>query len=264
MTLPELLAAAGIAPGELGTLANGFRYCKSASQAERDARLAKLSQSAPAAGWLPLVLGYELFDKEEEDPRLQPAAPARVEEAFSSAHEQLALLDRFDLPSEPQRSPNYVRALLGWRDAHPAGAPLGSLMESLRAAPVETCSAPKEEALPEDEGEDDTLPLMEDELTLGLFEVRHGHELLARLGFGNFNACPDTAVHVAAAMRWERDFGARLVYLGPDRYAFEVEPRALSEREQRRLISEHAQLGADESPPPGALSRLRYWYFWWD
>ena len=43
----------------------------------------------------------------------------------------------------------------------------------------------------------------------GLYRVQcdAGHEVLSLLQFGHFNACPETARHVACAQRWERDLG---------------------------------------------------------
>jgi hypothetical protein len=106
--------------------------------------------------------------------------------------------------------------------------------------------------------------MLDGELELALLPVDSGAEALALYGFGGFNACPHAEHHVARAIRWARDFDARLDYLGPDRYGFTIPSPPRDPAAVQRLADEHAQLHPDERPHPGSLHRLKRWRFWWD
>ena len=267
MTPLELLSAAEIdarlLPHE-GAFSQVLHYFKAKTAATRDRWLLRLQAAARGSDWHPVLLARELTPESKDELFLEPRSGAALDALLELARKQLAMLDDAAQPAAPRSAPNYVKAVVAWREANPAGARFSSLVDGLRAAPVEPLSPTPVVEIPEDEGQDDGLPVLEDEPWLGLFRARHGHEVLARIGFGNFNACPDTAAHVARAMRWERDLAASLVYVGPDRYGFAVEKQPRSEPEVRRLMQEQGQLNADEFPSAGALKRLTHWYFWWD
>jgi len=99
---------------------------------------------------------------------------------------------------------------------------------------------------------------------LAVFPARAGHEVLSLVGFGGWNACPRAAEHVARAMRWQRDLGARLEALGHDFQLWSVARPPERPAEILRLSDERGQLHPDERPRAAELAVARRWYLWWD
>jgi hypothetical protein len=254
--IEDVLARAGIpaTPEPWAECASGTIYTVRASDAST-AR-AWVDDLASEAGWFALAI-----DLEPDGLFAIAAAPAHAR-ALEAAREHLAILDAWRPAPDDGTAPARARALLGWRTAHPDGAPLASLVDALHTAP--RVALPSVEwAGPIADDPHARLQTVPDTLTVALVPARHGHEVLSLLQFGRFNACPATARHVACAQRWERDLGARLAYVAHDSYAFAIARPPDTDEAVARAVSEIAQLFADERPASGALRRASVWHLWW-
>jgi hypothetical protein len=241
--------------GPLGAI----HILEAADAAMRDQWMEELVRIEADAGVCAVVLGHEF----EPGEQLQLVTREELERTLAESRASLVELDQWVSEPAPQSSPNYGAAVVTWMKTHAEGAPLQSLMDAIAQAPVEEWSRIPPWKPPEDEPANDGY-VDASARGVALIEAGAGHQVLAMFAFGHFNACPQTVEHVARAMRWERDHGAKLRYLAADAYAFAVARPPQSESELQRLLEEQAHLYADERPPPGALRQLRRWFFWWD
>ncbi len=94
----------------------------------------------------------------------------------------------------------------------------------------------------------------------------------AYLDFGDVNACPKPAVHVAAAKWWQRKYGAELVSITDDSLEFYVKNPPRTDQEALKLAREQFIYCPDTvKQGAGNLSQLaadiynaKFWTFWWD
>jgi hypothetical protein len=213
-------------------------------------------------GPFPVVVGQWML---EDDDRGRLVDEERAQSILVGARQRLETLDRWRAAPEVATGPNRVHAVLAWREAHPDGAAVETLIAAIAAAPVGTWAMPPARHVERSGKKGRVQPFMRgDDVRIALFPVAAGHEVLARFGFGGWNACPRAEHHVACAMRWERDLGARLVYLSHDAYAYAVARPPASDEDLLRLADEQAHLAADERPDEATLHSSRLWYFWWD
>jgi hypothetical protein len=220
----------------------------------RDAWLSRLAEHTSEL-W-PIALVEDLYGDDESDSESWTADAAARE--LARGRTELARLDGWREQPDPAGGPHRLAAIRAWRERHPKGAPLASLVDAIRTAPDAAWTMPPPVELPEPAAR--PAVLAEDVRRIAFVPARAGHEVLALAGFGNFNACPPTFVHVACALRWERDHGARLALLGRDRYAYVVGRPPATPAEIRRADEEQRRLGADDRPDVTD----RIWSFWWD
>ena len=262
MEIGRILEEAGIPviAEDAGAIGDRRIYTVKAPDRERcDKWLARLN--GLEHGLFPVVLGTWML---EDDDRGRLVDDERASAIVRDARDQLASLDRWRVAPDPTTGPHRVRAVLAWREAHTEGAALETLIAALATPPKAPWSMPPPREAPA-AAEERVQPFLHaDDVRIGLFPVAAGHEVLAHFGFGHWNACPPSEHHVACAMRWERDLGARLVYLTHDAYAYAVSHPPESDHDVLRVIDEHAQLSADERPPKASLRSSGLWYFWWD
>lgn len=107
---------------------------------------------------------------------------------------------------------------------------------------------------------------------IGLIELDEPAELLARLGYGGWNACPEPAVQAAVHRRWHERFGAEPVAVSADVVEFRV-ARPPADRkaamalalEQQAYCSDVVEQGVGSTAELAAtLLDAPVWYFWWD
>lgn len=105
-----------------------------------------------------------------------------------------------------------------------------------------------------------------------LFPAQHGWEVPAYANWGNWNANPDPALHVAGLKSWYDRYGAELVGMSGDVVNLRVARVPDTRDEALALAREHYVYCADiVDQGVGALSALaatymksRWWFFWWD
>jgi hypothetical protein len=94
----------------------------------------------------------------------------------------------------------------------------------------------------------------------------------AYLGFGNVNANPEMAVHIAAMKHWHNTYGADLISLKDDSLEFYVSRPPKDEAAAMQLAREHFIYCPDKvhqgtgtlGKLAGTLCRAHFWNFWWD
>jgi hypothetical protein len=109
--------------------------------------------------------------------------------------------------------------------------------------------------------------------TIALFPVGGSHEIPAVLGWGDWNACPPPAHHVAVLRYWRERYGADVramshdtIELGVSNPPTSFEAAIPLARQQYAYASdiidqgEHATVGS----LAGALVASDHWHFWWD
>lgn len=107
---------------------------------------------------------------------------------------------------------------------------------------------------------------------VGLVDLADPCELFARLGWGDWNACPAPPLHVALMRHWRERFGAEPVALSGDVVECVVArpPQAQDAalelaRHQQAYCPDIVEQGTGTTARLGAaLLAAPYWYFWWD
>jgi hypothetical protein len=110
------------------------------------------------------------------------------------------------------------------------------------------------------------------EVYLGLATIVAPWHLPAVVKFGNWNACPDPAVHCAFHRSWQDRFGAEIVGCSGDVIECLVKSPPTDRKTATALAWEQYWYCTDivyqgcESVANLAATLLdsRYWYFWWD
>lgn len=105
-----------------------------------------------------------------------------------------------------------------------------------------------------------------------LLPAKASYQAPSYLDFGNVNACPSPAVHVAAAKWWQRKYGAELVSITNDSMEFYVKNPPKTNQDALTLAREQFIYCPDlVKQGAGNLSQLaadirnaRFWTFWWD
>ena len=94
----------------------------------------------------------------------------------------------------------------------------------------------------------------------------------AHLGFGGWNACPPTHIHVALARHWRDRFGAKPLAFTSDVIEFEI-ARPIADRATAYdvALEHYLYCGDNVDQGVGTIDALaaylvgaRYWSFWWD
>lgn len=109
-------------------------------------------------------------------------------------------------------------------------------------------------------------------VAIGLFAVAAAWEVFPKLGWGNWNECPEAAVHAAVHRYWGERYGAEVVAITQDVVQCivarpPVEPAAcmLLAREQYAYCEDIVEQGVGSIANLAAtLQNSPYWYFWWD
>ncbi|MDP3509698.1 MAG: DUF4253 domain-containing protein [Candidatus Melainabacteria bacterium] len=105
-----------------------------------------------------------------------------------------------------------------------------------------------------------------------LVPTTYSWQVPAYLGFGNINANPECAVHVAAMKHWHYAYGADLISLKDDSLEFYVSRPPKDETAAMQLAREHFIYCPDSvfqgtdtlGKLAGKLCRSHFWNFWWD
>lgn len=105
-----------------------------------------------------------------------------------------------------------------------------------------------------------------------LIPTTRSWEVPAYLRWGNWNACPPPAQHVAALRRWHERFGVELVGMNRDTLNLRTARRPADREAALALAREHYPYCPDVIDQGlGSLSALAavlmaddWWYFWWD
>ncbi|RFP10613.1 MULTISPECIES: DUF4253 domain-containing protein [unclassified Duganella] len=111
-----------------------------------------------------------------------------------------------------------------------------------------------------------------DEIYIGLVTVDEPFELFARLGYGNWNGCPEPHIHAALHASWAERFEAEPLVVTDSVVECEVARPCAERAEALRLAREHTAYCDDiVEQGVGSTGKLassllasRYWYFWWD
>ena len=110
------------------------------------------------------------------------------------------------------------------------------------------------------------------ELLIGLVPASQSFEVPAHLRFGNWNSCPDPAIHTALGREWAERHGARLIVNRADVIEYEIERPVATLAEARELARlQYRYCGDIVDQGGGTVEELarnligaRYWFFWWD
>jgi len=105
-----------------------------------------------------------------------------------------------------------------------------------------------------------------------ILPARHGWEVPAYANWGNWNANPAPALHVAALKSWHDRYGAELVGMSGDVLNLRVARKPASREEALALAGEQYAYCADIvdqgvdtiSALAASLMNSRWWFFWWD
>ena len=108
--------------------------------------------------------------------------------------------------------------------------------------------------------------------TVGFVPTEKPWEIPAFLGFGNWNDCPETFVHVAIFKEWFSTFGAEPFLMEGDTVMMHVKDPPITRDDAWRLACDQAvyaefdQSGiyADRKYLAASLIETNSWYFWWD
>ena len=102
--------------------------------------------------------------------------------------------------------------------------------------------------------------------------VSRAWQIPAAVGYGGWNACPETVVHGAMFKRWEEQYGAEILALSSDTIECEVS-RPPHTQEQAMALAWEQYLFCEDivtqgvgsiSALGGTLLNSPYWFFWWD
>ncbi|GAA5180274.1 hypothetical protein GCM10025771_24390 [Niveibacterium umoris] len=107
---------------------------------------------------------------------------------------------------------------------------------------------------------------------IGLIELDDPCELFARMGYGDWNACPPPHVHAALHRHWRAQFGAEPIAISNDVVEYIVASPPQSRSEALDLARAHEAYCPDVvEQGVGSTGKLAssllgapYWYFWWD
>lgn len=111
-----------------------------------------------------------------------------------------------------------------------------------------------------------------EQVLIGLIPTARAWEIPAYHAFGNWNACPSPAIHVALARAWAEQYGARLIANTSSVIEFEVE-RPITSRADALALAELQYRYCNDIVLQGmgtidglaaSLIGAKYWYFWWD
>lgn len=111
-----------------------------------------------------------------------------------------------------------------------------------------------------------------EQVLIGLIPTARAWEIPAYHAFGNWNACPSPAIHVALAREWAERYGARLIANTSSVIEFEVE-RPITSRSDALSLAELQYRYCNDIVLQGmgtleglaaSLIGAKYWYFWWD
>ena len=113
---------------------------------------------------------------------------------------------------------------------------------------------------------------IKEKLTIALVPVASPCEVFAKLAWGGWNDCPESAVHVAVHRYWGEKYGAEVVAITSDVVQCRVaRPPADREacmelaREQYAYCYDIVEQGVQTIANLAAtLQSSKYWYFWWD
>jgi hypothetical protein len=94
----------------------------------------------------------------------------------------------------------------------------------------------------------------------------------AYMNWGDWNACPSPAYHVAALRAWRDNYGAELIGLGPDVINLRVARKPATREEALELARAHyvycndiieQGVGSYRALAAGLMAS-DWWFFWWD
>jgi hypothetical protein len=97
-------------------------------------------------------------------------------------------------------------------------------------------------------------------------------QVFAFIKFGNWNACPTPAAHIAIAKKWYRQYGAEVVGISNDVVEMRVTKPPL-DRDTAFALAQKQYIYCEDivSQGTGTLMKLasalldsNIWYFWWD
>lgn len=111
-----------------------------------------------------------------------------------------------------------------------------------------------------------------DRVYILIIPATDGWEVPAYLNWGNYNACPEAAIHVAALRDWSERYGAELVGISSEVIDLRVKQRPASREAAEKLALEQFrycgdivdQGTGDIRTLAAALMSSNWWYFWWD
>jgi hypothetical protein len=112
-----------------------------------------------------------------------------------------------------------------------------------------------------------------DQVLVALIPTKISWETFAFLGFGGWNACPQTSTHISIAKKWYESYGAEVVSISDgDTIEMQVTKPPLDADTAFRLAQEQYMYCADiVDQGVGSLTKLavnlygnKIWYFWWD
>jgi hypothetical protein len=109
-------------------------------------------------------------------------------------------------------------------------------------------------------------------ITLALVPTQRSWHIPAFLKFGDYNACPEPAVHAAVLRRWEDQYGAEIVCVGYQIMELAVAHPPDNSDAALALAYEHFAYcgdivlqGVDTIDALAAiLLNGKTWFFWWD
>ncbi len=109
-------------------------------------------------------------------------------------------------------------------------------------------------------------------IIIGLVPVRESWKIPAIFGYGDWNACPATHIHVARHHVWHQKYQSEIIGISGDIIQCSVGRRPATREEALQLAREQ-YLYCDDivSQGVGSVEALAatllesdYWYFWWD
>jgi hypothetical protein len=217
---------------------------------ERWAELTRIAETArqwPVILGNPLVRGFDELTRLLDDMASDRARPAKDLLADAEALDVRVVLDRrWDetLPIDEDEDDQEAMEVFD---------------ESLPPGPVPPIPAP--------------LTPTSGTATIALVPAAAGEDVLAVLGWGDWDACPPPEEHVTVLREWRRRYGAVVKAISPDTLELAVERPPASFDDALVLAREQYAYAPDivdqgEHPSIGALAAAlvdgRRWHFWWD
>jgi len=148
-------------------------------------------------------------------------------------------------------------------------------LETTPMDPVEIANGPRFDGYAFWSTKDSVSGAFHQHVAVALIPTPRPWEAAAYVGFGNWNDCPESAVHVALAHRWYQQWGAEVFALAADQAEMYVWRPPHTAREAAGIAEQQYLYASDnvlQGNPDldtrekyaGALIDYHSWQFWWD
>ena len=114
--------------------------------------------------------------------------------------------------------------------------------------------------------------IIKPEVNIALVQVKNSWEVFAKLGYGDWNDCPEPHIHVALHKYWAETYKSSPVAILSDIVECYTPRPPVEQKESLALAREHfaycydiVEQGVGTVGKLGSsLQNSKFWYFWWD